>query len=99
MKCVANIILYFLLTFDINLNNIGKINPITNKPFTLEEVFEMIGIEDVDLYNKVNKIFNDEEENEYIGENVEKLEKEYDLKVYASIGSVEIKRLIKKRNL
>lgn len=93
------IILYFLTTFNIDLNRVGTIiNPITNQPFTLEEVLSYIGLDDYDIMNKVWKIFQNNKENEWLGEDVYRLAYEYELQLISgplSDGSY-LKKLIKK---
>lgn len=93
------IILYFLSTFNIDLNRVGTIiNPLTNQPFTLEEVLSCIGLEDYDIMNKIWKIFQNNKENDWLGEDVYRLAYEYDLQLVSgplADGSY-LKKLIKK---
>ena len=92
------IILYFLDVFNINLNNIGLINPFTKKPITLENVFDELNLQDYRLYEKVSKIYNDNENNEYLGEDIERIAKDYKMTIlpYPMINGANVKRLIKK---
>ena len=93
------IILYFLDTFNIDLNKVGVINPFTRKPVTLANVFEEINLDDYRMYEKVSKIFDDSVDNEYLGEEIERLAKDYKLIMLEpnlKINGAYIKRLIKK---
>lgn len=91
------IILYFLTTFNIDLTKVGFINPITKIPISLEEMFNIIGLEDYEMYDKVSKIFNDNVDNEYLGESVEKISKDYKMIVYPeNRNGIYLKRLMKK---
>lgn len=89
------IILFFLSAFNINLNKIG-----TNAMghiITLDDIFNIIGLEDYDIMNKVWKIFNDKETNEFLGDDLYHLYEEYQLKVIAQVANNQyIKKLIKK---
>ena len=89
------IILFFLSAFNINLNKIG-----TNAMghiITLDDIFDIIGLEDYDIMNKVWKIFNDKETNEFLGDDLYHLYEEYQLKVIAQVANNQyIKKLIKK---
>lgn len=87
---------YFLMTFNINLNTVGMINPMTNKRITLDDVFNMIGLENYDIMNKVWKVFSNKE-NEYLGEDVLDLAQEYNMCLVQEVNPKEyIKRLFKK---
>ena len=91
------IILYFLTTFNVDLTKVGFINPFTKQPITLEEMFNLIGLEDYEMYDKVSKIFDDNVDNEYLGETVDKIAKDYNMTVYPeSNNGIYLKKLIKK---
>ena len=94
------ILLYFLSTFNIDLNKVGNPNPYTGQKITLDDVFECINLCDYDIMNKVWKIFREDKENEYLGEDVFCLAQDYDMEVLAYPHSAKsnfyIKRLVRK---
>lgn len=61
-------ILYFLDTFNVDLNKVGIINPMINQPITLDDLFYCINLDDVDIMQKVWKTFQETIANEYITE-------------------------------
>lgn len=73
------IILYFLDVFNIDLNKVGAINPVTNTPVTLDEVFYMLNLFDNDFNHKVWKIFKDNTVNEYLSEDMFRIADRYDM--------------------
>lgn len=91
------IILYFLDVFKINLNNIGLVDPYTKLPITLEDVFKSIYLDDYELYDKVLKIYNDNVDNEYLGESMEKISKDYIMTTVTMDFGLNIRRLVKKK--
>lgn len=93
----SSIILYFLTAFNIDLNNVGVINPYTNQPITLDDIFEAIKLDDPELCHKVWKIFQDNQENDYLADTVFTIADKYDLKVLGAQQDFYIKQLSKKR--
>lgn len=88
------IFLYFLDVFGINLAGVNRINPYTWKIETLDDVFSIINLQDVDIKQKVWKIYQTSIPNEFLGDDIYKLAKQYKLiEPYPGAG---IKRLIKK---
>ena len=75
------IILYFLDAFNVNLNQLGAVEPMSGRVVTLDDIFEIIGLEDYDVMNKVWKIFYGKKENEYLGEDVFRIAEDYQLVV------------------
>jgi len=92
------IVLYFLDVFNIDLNSIGKINPMTNKPLTLDDVFYMLNLFDNDFNHKVWKIFKQKSPNEYLGEDIFRIADKYDMLAFRHpfIPDAYIKKLRKK---
>lgn len=89
------IILFFLTTFNINLNKVGT--KTMGQTITLDDVFYFIGLEDYDIMNKVWKIFNNEVSNEFLGDDLYRLYDNYQLKVLNQVANNQyIKKLIKK---
>ena len=73
------------------------INPLDHKVITLGEIFNLIGLEDYEIYEKVSKIFDDSKDNEYLEDSIDKIEKDYSLFVYPeSRNGIYLKRLIKR---
>ena len=90
------ITLYFLSAFNIDINKAGTLNPITREIVTLDDIFEMIGLDDYDVQNKVWKLFQDNKQNEFLGEDVFRIAENYDLLAIPIAKNTYIKRLIKK---
>ena len=90
--------LYFSLVFNVGLQNIGRsVSP--NHRMTLDDVFSALAIDDVELYEKVSRVFDYHVPNEYLGDTVFRIADEYDLKVDPvpiQAGCYE-KRLVKKK--
>lgn len=76
------IFLYFITTFNISLFNIGKINRETLKPITVDDIFEMIGLDDDDIKHKVWLCFKDECPNVFLGDDVFKIAENYNMTCY-----------------
>lgn len=90
------IILYFLSAFNINLNRVGSRIPGTSVDVTLDMVFEYINLDDPDICHKVWKLFNDKENNEYLGDDVFNLADKYEMKIVAKQGPMYSKKLYRK---
>lgn len=75
------IILYFLDTFHANLNKVGSIDPATGQRVTLDDFFECIQLDDCDVMNKVWKLFQNNKENEYLGDDVFHIAENYQMNV------------------
>ena len=91
------ILLFFLTTFNINLDNVGKIDLFTGKRIELDDVFMAIDLDDYDIMNKVWKLFVNDENNEFLGDDLYNLIDKYNLKIIGKIrDNCYVKRLIKK---
>lgn len=91
------ILLYFLSTFNVNINMVGTINEFSKEKITLEEIFYDLGITDLELYDKVKRIFDDSVDNVYLEDTIERLAKDYKLQIeHVLPGGACIKRLIKR---
>ncbi|MBQ8681372.1 MAG: hypothetical protein IJ509_00450 [Bacilli bacterium] len=90
------ILLYFLTTFNINLNNVGKIDSTTGKPITLDDIFRCINLNDYDMMNKVWKIFQDNKDNEYLGDDVFRIAEEHQMEITPLYNNLYFKRLVRK---
>ncbi len=89
------IMLYFLITFNVDLNSLGVINPSNNKKITLEDIFDIINLQDDDIKHKVWKCFQPNVDNDFLGYDVYKIALEYDLQLREKNG-LYLKRLRKK---
>lgn len=76
------IMFYFLVTFNVDLNYVGKINAFTGKVITLDDIFGQIRLEDDDIKHKVWKCFQTDVKNDYLGEDVLRVAQEYDMNAY-----------------
>lgn len=91
------IFLYYLTTFNVDLVNIGKIDPSSQKYLSLYDLFNLIGLDDMDLCHKTWKVFQNNQENDYLGDDVFRIAETYDLKIIGVENACFIKRLSKKR--
>lgn len=92
----SSIILYFLSTFNMDVTKIGMVNPETGLPVTFDDFFSCIELDDPDVCHKVWKLFQDDQPNEYLGDDVYRIADKYDMKVVAVVGDKYIKKLYKK---
>lgn len=90
------IVLYFLDVFNVNLNTVGKINPISKEVVTLDFIFNAIGLDDYDVQNKVWKCFQTNIDNEFLGEDIDNIAEQYKLFAIPIGGNRSIKKLIRK---
>ena len=81
---------------ELPLNTVGIINPDTGTPITLDDVFEIIKLDDPDVCHKVWKTFQDDQQNEFLGDDVFRLADKYDVKILAVVGDQYVKELVKK---
>lgn len=92
------IILFFLTAFNVNLEKIGTINPYTGEYISLDYIFNIIGLDDYDIMNKVWKLYQNKEKNEFLGNSLHNLTEKYNLKIIGQTNNRNcyLKRLIKK---
>ena len=64
---------YFVDVFGINLASVNRLNPYTGQIVTLDEIFSIINLQDVDIKQKVWKLYQQSVPNEFLGEDVYKL--------------------------
>lgn len=91
------IILYFLDALNIDLNKVGTLNPKTNEIITLQDVFNIIGLDDCDIMHKVWKLFHDNQTNEFLGYDLYRMVEKYNLSAVSVGNGLYLKRLHKKR--
>lgn len=89
-------ILYFLDTFHADLNKVGCVEPTTGKRVTLDDFFQCIQLDDWDVMEKVWKLFQNNKENEYLGEDVFRIADNYQLHTIPVTNKDYIKVLTKK---
>lgn len=90
----SSIFLYFVDVFKINLAAVNRINPYTGKPVTLDDVFSIIHLDDVDVQQKVWKLFQPSIPNEFLGDALYNLAEKY--KLVLPYPNAPTKMLIKK---
>ncbi|MEE3342669.1 MAG: hypothetical protein VZS44_01095 [Bacilli bacterium] len=92
------IVLFFLTAFNINLANVGEINPYTGEVITLDQIFQILGLEDYDIMNKVWKLFSLKDKNEFLDKDLYRLIDNYDLRVIGKVSGSDcyVKKLFKK---
>ncbi len=89
--------LYFLSTFNINLETIGLYNPYTRRTVTVDEIFNTIGLEDDTIKHKVWKCFQPDQENDFLGDDVYRVAEQYKMSIMPqTIGGAYLKKLRKK---
>lgn len=93
----SSIILYFLSAFNIDLGRVGNAYLPNGKLITLDDVFSCINLDDQDVCHKVWKLFQDNESNDFLEEDVLRIADTYDLHVLAENNGQCIKKLTRKR--
>jgi len=93
----SSIILYFLTTFNANLDTVGKVNPLNGELITLEEFFKCINLDDPDLCHKTWKLFQDDVPNDFLGDTVYNIAEKYDMHLLGKVSTGYLKVLTKKR--
>lgn len=93
----SSIVLYYLTTFNANLNKVGAILPSTGKPVTLDDFFRAINLDDPDLCHKTWKLFQDNQDNDFLGDTVYDIADKYDMHVFGKMNGCYLKTLSKKR--
>jgi len=93
----SSIYLFYLTAFNIDLTNVGKINPFTGKLITLDDIFACLNLDDPDLCHKTHKLFVDNQPNEFLGEDILNLSERYDVKILDYRNNCCIKKLVKKK--
>ena len=76
------IMLYFITTFNVDLNYVGSVNNITGQIITLDDIFSQIGLDDDEIKHKVWKCFQKDGENDYLGDDVYRIAQEYNMNIY-----------------
>lgn len=88
----------FLLLFHLDLSSINQVHPQTGVTVSLEDVFHMLGIKDIQFMNKVACNLSMDENGSYLAKDVYRLMQDYSLEKYV-VGeeNIYIKRLVPKR--
>ncbi|MCX4365713.1 MAG: hypothetical protein OSJ70_08085 [Bacilli bacterium] len=73
------IFLYFVDVFGVNLSVANTINPYTGKKVTLDYIFSMINLQAPSIQHKVWKLFQEQEKNEFLGDDMYILAEKYNL--------------------
>lgn len=88
------IFLYFVDVFGIDLASINRLNPVTRRVVTFDDIFSIIQLEDVNIQHKVWKLFQPSIPNEFLGADLYRLAENY--RLVPSSWSAEVKILVKK---
>lgn len=88
------IFLYFLDVFGINLASVNRLNPYTGKIVTLEEIFSIINLQDVDIKQKVWSLYQQSVPNEFLDYDIYRLAEKY--RLVEAFPGAGIKKLIRK---
>lgn len=71
--------LYFVDVFGVTLASVNRVNPETGLKVTLDEIFSLIRLDDVDVQQKVWKLFQPAIPNEFLGDDLYRLADKYKL--------------------
>ena len=87
---------YFWMAFHINLHHVG--DSVADSFMSLKDVFSFLGFEDEEkLFNKVERTLSDDKEGVFLGDEVDRIAREYQVIPYRLKGANVIsKRLVKK---
>ncbi len=88
------IFLYFVDVFGINLAGVNRIDLYTGKIVTLDDAFSIINLKDVDIKQKVWKLYQPSIPNEFLGDDIYKLAEQY--KLIEPFPGTPIKQLVKR---
>lgn len=91
--------LYFLDVFNMDLSRVGVVNPIDGKRIMLDDFFRYINLDDYDIMHKVWKVFEGNQKNEYLGDDVFRLAEDYNVIIDKNYhkGNIYLKKLVRKR--
>jgi len=90
------IVLFFLSAFNVDLNKVGMNWPGKNSVITLDDIFDVLNLDDLDFCHKVWKIFNNNEDNEYLEDDVFRIADKYGMNIVGQKGNMILKKLYKK---
>jgi len=79
------IFLYFLTAFNTDLSKVGEIDPYSGETITIEKVLDALNFDDLDVCHKVWKLFQENEENEYLGDDVFRIAERYSVKIHGDL--------------
>lgn len=88
------IFLYFVDVFGINLAMVNRMNPQTGRVITLDEIFSIINLQDLNIQQKVWKLFQPTMQNEFLGDDLYALADQ--CRLVEPFPHAAIKRLVKK---
>ena len=88
------IFLYFVDVFGINLGSVNRINLETGRVITLDEIFSIINLQDLDIQQKVWKLYQPSIPNEFLGDDLYKLAEKY--KLVEPFPNAPMKKLVKR---
>lgn len=86
---------YFLEVLNVNLANVGIPN-LYGDPITLDEVFFQINLHDYDFMQKIYTAFKSTDNNDYIGEDIKRINEKYTLDAIPIRNHMYLKRYRKK---
>ena len=74
-------ILLFLVVFNVNLNNVGKISPYTNRMITLKEIFDILGLQDDKFMSKVEANLSLDKKGAYLADDLRRIVQNYEMAI------------------
>ena len=78
---IINLVILFLVVFNVNLNNVGKISPYTNRMITLKEIFDILGLQDDKFMNKVEANLSLDKKGFYLADDLRRIVQNYEMAV------------------
>ena len=94
LNILSHYMLFFLDAFRADLKSIGMVTP--NGKITIDDFFNFIGLDDYDIQNKIWKLFQKDKKNEYLGDDLIRLQENYNLKIIGTCQGQHVKRLVRK---
>lgn len=76
------VILMFLVIFNVDLTKVGTISPIDGKVITIEDVFQMLGIDDRVFMKKVAANISANQKGVYLQDELYKISQEYNMQAF-----------------
>ena len=80
LNIYSEYVLFFLDLLNINISQIEQAAPLLNGILTFDMFFQIIGLDDYDIQNKIWKLFRQNQKNEYLGNDKYTILEKYDIK-------------------
>ena len=97
LNIYSEYVLFFLDLFNVSISQINQPLPYSNGILTFDMFFKTIGLNDDDLQNKIWKLFQQNEKNEFIGNDKYTILEKYDIKPVGIFNGQEARKLVRKK--